>query len=185
MLQTLRTCIPITRELVTRHYSHQHTQQLNIPQYTCQQLGYGDYTHDIFNITYDKHGDIANGDFIPLTCTTKQPVVKCFPIARSNTLHSLIMYEINSTNRQLVHWSIANISCGDVRSALTIIPYISPNPSSNKGLHAYMFCLFKQNTKYLGDPINTSTKVIPVAPLMDNLNISTLVAAKYFVSKYS
>jgi phosphatidylethanolamine-binding protein len=51
----------------------------------------------------------------------------------------------NPTDREYVHWLVANIPADNIQKGTTLAPYQPSSPLPDSGIHRYFFILFRQN----------------------------------------
>ena len=137
------------------------------------------------------YGDIKveNGIYLSTSLTIHAPNVVTRGLNPSR-YYTLIMYDLNSTIGELVHWVIVNIDNMGGINGDTLAPYLFPKPPPGSGEHTYIFYLFSQYERYLGGPIidpnNILSRAIPVSELVNRLDLSydNLKSSVYFVSSF-
>ena len=79
----------------------------------------------------------------------------------SNDFYSLIALDHdfpsreNPSLKECVLWMVVNISKGDMKTGVPVLPYQGPSPGMGTGFHRIYFFLFRHPTKFTNVQINT------------------------------
>lgn len=108
-------------------------------------------------INLDVFYDLKNGSLLPVCSgnVVKPVEAKDYPIinytADANTLWTLCLTSLDGhlteSDKEYVHWLIANIPGDAVEKGDTIVEYLQPFPLKGTGYHRYVFVLYKQEGK--------------------------------------
>ncbi|XP_021183599.3 large ribosomal subunit protein mL38 [Helicoverpa armigera] len=129
--------------------------------------------------------DLKNGSYLPVyTGNEIKPAEALeYPIVNyesdDSTLWTLALTSLDGhlteSNKEYVHWLVANIPGNAVEKGDTIVDYLRPIPLKGTGYHRYAFVLYKQEGKLSYDV----TKVTSSSPLEDRTFVTREWYQKY------
>jgi phosphatidylethanolamine-binding protein (PEBP) family uncharacterized protein len=90
---------------------------------------------------------ILNNSFLTPSETKIEPKIKI--LLDTDKLYLLIMYDPDAINGTFDHWVITNILNQNIKTGVSLLPYIGPNPPPKTGNHRYIFELYEQKEKQI------------------------------------
>ena len=80
---------------------------------------------------------ITNNNFLTPSETQIEPKIKI--LLDTYKLYLLIMYDPDAINGTFDHWVVTNIVNQNIKTGVSLLPYMGPNPPPKTGNHRYIF----------------------------------------------